>query len=795
MGDADFFLELLPGARDRDGLPESVRQWKCRFESGEPFGTSPVSVIYGPSGCGKSSLIRAGLLPRLAAAIQTIYIEAAADETEFRLRKRLLATYPDLPEDADLVELLSRVRRGQGPPADRKLLIVIDQLEQWLHGKGEPERRPLVRALRQCDGRRLVCLLLVRDDFWVALSRLMAELEIDLVQGRNAALVDLFDLQHARRVLAEFGRAYGQLPDDLHRLDGAQRTFLQQAVRGLAQQDKVVPVRLALLAEMVKHRPWTPATLRNVGGAEGVGVAFLEDTFGTSSPNAQYRMHARAARAVLEALLPESGSEIKGRVRAYPELLDISGYGSRPRVFRELMRILDAETRLLTPTDPERSDDNPSIASPAPRYYQLTHDYLVPSLRAWLTRHQKATPSGRAELCLAERSAMWSARPERRQLPSLREWLVIRLLTRTDQWTPSQQRMMRKARRYHGMTTGIFLALAAFFLLTGLELTSLTSSLLMQVRARSAAFWVAIGQEQVVWPLLKHTPDPTLRTRVIHGLNPAVIGTEGLLDEQARQDDVSARRAMLLAAGETFNAADRRMSSLLTLRGSIVEQLSNVYRDDPDPGVHAATRWLLQRFEQQDVLDHLDPQLSAASPAPERQWYVTAQGHTMMILPGPATFPMGSHETEAGHQEDEVLHQQRIARSFSISSTEVSVEQFQRFIRDHVELAASFHDVPRSAPTAPQLSVTWYEAAGYCNWLSQQEGISPDQWCYQPNAEGRYAAGMRVVDNHIRRSGYRLPDEAEWEYACRAGATTSRFFGADAAYLPYYAVSGAESAD
>ena len=62
---ADFFLDLLPGPRDKDGLPESIRFWKHRIESGdEP--TFTVGVIYGPSGCGKSSLVKAGLLPRLA---------------------------------------------------------------------------------------------------------------------------------------------------------------------------------------------------------------------------------------------------------------------------------------------------------------------------------------------------------------------------------------------------------------------------------------------------------------------------------------------------------------------------------------------------------------------------------------------------------------------------------------------------------------------------------------------------------------------------------------------------------
>ena len=260
--DADYYLSLVPGPRDRSGMPESIRQWKARIEEPDPAATFAVGLLYGPSGCGKSSLVRAGLLPRLSAKVRTIYIEASGDETEQRLLHRIGHQFPDVDSDQGLTEWLADIRRGRGLGRGEKVLLVIDQFEQWLHGRGEKDRRTLLAALRQCDGRRLLCLLLVRDDFWLAVGRFMAELEIELVQGHNSALVDLFDLGHARRVLAEFGRAFGQLPDDLQSMSAAQQTFLSLAIAGLAQEDRIVPVRLALFAEMVKNRPWTAATLR-----------------------------------------------------------------------------------------------------------------------------------------------------------------------------------------------------------------------------------------------------------------------------------------------------------------------------------------------------------------------------------------------------------------------------------------------------------------------------------------------------------------------------------------------------
>ena len=113
-GDADFFLELLPGPRDRDGLPESIRFWKGRIEETDPDRTFSVGLIYGPSGCGKSSLVKAGLLPRLADHVLTVYVEATAEETEGRLLRGLRKRRPDLPADRGLTETLTALRREPG---------------------------------------------------------------------------------------------------------------------------------------------------------------------------------------------------------------------------------------------------------------------------------------------------------------------------------------------------------------------------------------------------------------------------------------------------------------------------------------------------------------------------------------------------------------------------------------------------------------------------------------------------------------------------------------------------------
>jgi len=417
--DADFFLELLPGPRDRDGLPESLRFWKTRIEELDADKTFRVGLIYGPSGCGKSSLVKAGLLPRLANHVQKVYLEATAGDTKIRLARALRKTRPDLPPQAGLVDTLTAIRLGRVLPSGQKLLMVLDQFEQWLHANRGEENTELVAALRQCDGEHVQAVVLVRDDFWLAASRFMADLEVDLIPGQNIALVDLFNQRHAQRVLTACGQAYGTLPDRAGDLARDQNAFLDQAVSELAQDDKVISVRLALFAEMVKDKLWTPATLRAVGGTEGVGLTFLEQTFSSPQANPKHRLHQKGAQAILKALLPEPGTTLKGQMRPEPVLREASGYADRPPDFADLIHVLDNELRLITPTDPEGATTEEEPTTPTDlRYYQLTHDYLVHSLRDWLTRKQRETRRGRAQLRLAERSASWNARPENRQLPS-----------------------------------------------------------------------------------------------------------------------------------------------------------------------------------------------------------------------------------------------------------------------------------------------------------------------------------------------------------------------------------------
>ena len=159
-----------------------------------------------------------------------------------------------------------------------------------------------------------------------------------------------------------------------------QERFLDTAIASLAEDGKVVCVRLALLAEMMKTRLWTEREFRQLGGVEGLGITFLDETFTAKTASPACRRHEKAARHVLQALLPNSTSTLKGPQKSQSALLEASGYSHRPDEFRSLLKTLDHETRLITAaaTESDGSDESEDgISKPTDdTYYQLTHGLL-----------------------------------------------------------------------------------------------------------------------------------------------------------------------------------------------------------------------------------------------------------------------------------------------------------------------------------------------------------------------------------------------------------------------------------
>jgi formylglycine-generating enzyme required for sulfatase activity len=181
-----------------------------------------------------------------------------------------------------------------------------------------------------------------------------------------------------------------------------------------------------------------------------------------------------------------------------------------------------------------------------------------------------------------------------------------------------------------------------------------------------------------------------------------------------------------------------------------------------------------------------------------RQQVTNSIGMKLVLIPA-GEFFMGSPDLDqdAG-TEEKPQHRVRITRSFYLGATEVTVGQFRRVVEatglcTEAEINGRGRwvwDRARSMYKAdpkytwhnpgfvqtdrhPVVEVSWNDTIAFCNKLSEREGLKP---CYK--FDGRMQAGGE---------GYRLPTEAEWEYACRAGSTTRYSFGDDDGSLGEYA--------
>jgi formylglycine-generating enzyme required for sulfatase activity len=299
-----------------------------------------------------------------------------------------------------------------------------------------------------------------------------------------------------------------------------------------------------------------------------------------------------------------------------------------------------------------------------------------------------------------------------------------------------------------------------------------------------------MGRENNSWTLLKHSPDPSLRSYLVHRLGLLGVEPSLLISRLDEESDVSVRRALILSFGEY---AEARLST--SEREALTKRLMEVYGNDPDAGIHSAADWLLRRWRNEDQLKVIDRRL-AKLPLPtlrrqsgaslqenNREWYINCQGQTMVIVRGPVDFDM---EDMFDLGRGMTQHRERIDHAFAIASKEVTVEQFQTYLKENSSIRYNNNEKYSPDKSCPMNSVNWYEAAAYCNWLSKKEGLGEDQWCYAPNVKGNYDEGMSVMKDAHARKGYRLPTQKEWQYSCRSGTETMYFFGGPSSLLAKY---------
>jgi sulfatase modifying factor 1 len=163
-------------------------------------------------------------------------------------------------------------------------------------------------------------------------------------------------------------------------------------------------------------------------------------------------------------------------------------------------------------------------------------------------------------------------------------------------------------------------------------------------------------------------------------------------------------------------------------------------------GIYDAAEVLLHRH------CHLAPASSDATASPH-------SGIADFVYVESGRFVMGSPIDEAGRHTDEMQHEVELTRPFCLQATEVTQAQWEQLMGTNPARFSA------CGPQCPVERVSWMDAVNYANTRSRIEGL---QECYGPNGETLSAS---IYDCE----GFRLPTEAEWEFAARAGTLTATY--------------------
>ncbi len=470
--DAESYLPLVPGPRDRNGIPDSIRFWHRWVESNDPTTEYPVGVLYGPSGSGKTSYVRAGLLSSLGSSICSVYLECRPGNLGERLTRIVQSRVDEPSSSTSLRDILTRLRSGDSHTRGfRKLFIVLDQFEAWSHTATLAERQEFADALRQCDGVQIRALVVTRDDFWMGVKELLGWLELPLQEGRNVASVDLLDPPHAIRILEMLGRESGTLPPHEEPLSLGQQQFLAQAVEELTTSGHVICVHLVMFAQMVHLQRWTPKGLRSGGGVVGACSLFFHELFqksGNHSP--EYRRVAPIVPAILSELLPPTDGTVTEICITREQLQAAVASGPAPHLLDDGLRVLIDDLKIITVVNDEASSASGADGSAAPLQptrYRLTHDFLVQPIIHWLDRVRSRTWRGRCKARLSALSDAWSRRQVKAQLPGFLDFLTLVFGSQFQHRTETEARFLKAATRLHaGRISLAIVAILAFVVMS-----------------------------------------------------------------------------------------------------------------------------------------------------------------------------------------------------------------------------------------------------------------------------------------------------------------------------------------
>ena len=270
-------------------------------------------------------------------------------------------------------------------------------------------------------------------------------------------------------------------------------------------------------------------------------------------------------------------------------------------------------------------------------------------------------------------------------------------------------------------------------------------------QANAAALLLLDGADEHIWQLLKNSPMPGTRSKLIERIAQIRVPSAKILDRLRLEKDSGILGALMLIFG-TWQDSEIPTEDL----DEVVTIAKEHFRHHPHAGVHSAAEWMLRKHDFQDWIYETAAEL-CDQPVPDGQdWQIIDRlGMTLIKVTSPHGYV------------------------FQVSATEVTFEQFLTTLLDDTA-----GNRVNSHPRFPMNLLGWHDAVKFCRELTKDKDLPESQQIY-PEYSIEHEEQRPRKDSGSRK-GFRLPYRWELSHAYRGQSQQNYAFGQDSTLLPAY---------